>query len=300
MSARDDPSHPLIQEITRLGLDLDDGMVLKFQGVCYHGEDALHMMALLGSSSGWFNKANALFFRSRTLAKIFYPAMRGTRNLLLRMNGVEKIQNLQNSAGGIDPVFKTVFGEDWDSLPKVFQDHYAIRPYSDDVVVAKGTLDIKVSPLMQLISRLSGILVSRSGTGVPVTVTFSSGRDTSAFHFNRIFHYANGDEHFNSRMVHIGGNQLVEFMRFGIGWKMAYKWDGGKVILSHRGYVWRILNLSISIPLSLLIGPGEAEEAPLSQDEFEMWTHSRHPWFGTCFAYSGRFRITDVSCPAAS
>jgi predicted DCC family thiol-disulfide oxidoreductase YuxK len=300
VDARDDPAHPLIQEIARLGLNLDDGMVLKYQCVCYHGEDALHMMAMLGSPSGWFNRANVLLFRSRAMAKLCYPAMRGARNLLLHLKGVEKIRNLQNPTQASDPIFKSVFGEDWNSLPMVMRDHYAIRPFSDDVVIVKGTLDIEVPPFMGLVSRLSGMLVSRSGTGVPVTVTFKSGRDTSAFHFDRVFHYPGGDEHFRSHMVHIDGDQLVEFMRFGIGWKMAYSWDGAKIILSHRGYVWRILGVLIPIPLALFIGRGEAEELPISSDEFEMWTHACHPWFGKSFAYSGPFKITKVSCPAAS
>ncbi len=300
VDARDDSAHPLIQEITGLALDLDDGMVLKYQGICYHGEEALHMMAMLGSRSGWFNRANALLFRSRTMAKLCYPAMRGVRNLLLRLKGVEKIRNLQAPNTTNDPIFKIVFGDDWSALPKVMQDHYAIRPFSDDVVIAKGTLDIEVPPIMGLLSRLSGMLVSRSGTGVPVTVTFKSGRDTCAFHFDRVFHYQGGDEHFRSSMVHIGGDQMVEFMRFGFGWKMAYSWDGGKIILSHRGYVWRILGVSIPIPLALVIGRGEAEELPISENEFEMWTHTSHPWFGKSIAYSGPFKITEVSCPAAS
>jgi predicted DCC family thiol-disulfide oxidoreductase YuxK len=53
VNARDDREHPFIQEINNRVLNLDDGMVLKFREACYHGEDALHMMALLGSNRGW-------------------------------------------------------------------------------------------------------------------------------------------------------------------------------------------------------------------------------------------------------
>ncbi len=294
VDARGNEAHPLIQEINRLGLDLDDGMVLKFQGVCYHEEDALHMMAMLGSPNGWFNRANALLFKSRTVAKLCYPAMRAARNLLLRLKGVDKLRNLQDPATDREPIFKAVFGEDWNSLPTVIRDHYAIRPYSDDRVIVKGTLDIEISPFMRVMSRLSGMLISKSGTGVPVTVTFTSGHNSSAFYFDRVFHYASGDESFRSRMEHIGGDELIEFMRFGIGWKMAYGWDGEKVTLSHRGYVWRIFGILIPIPLTLIIGAGEAEELPISDNEFTMWTHAMHPWFGICFAYSGPFIIVEV------
>lgn len=300
VNARDEPTHSLIQEINELGFDLDDGMVLKFQGVCYHAEDALHMMALLGSPHGWFNRINALLFQSKTLAKLLYPSMRGGRNMLLRLKGVKKIRNLQNGTTGKKPIFQAVFGADWNSLPHVMRDHYAVRPYSNDVVVVKGILDIEVSPFMSVMSALSGMLISRSGENVPVTVTFSSGRDTADFTFDRVFHYPGGDQRFRSRMVHIGRNELIEFMGFGIGWKLAYGWDGEKVTLSHRGYVWRIFGVLVPIPLALIIGEGHAEELPVSEDEFEMWTHSKHPWFGKGFAYSGSFKIAEVICPDAS
>ena len=296
VNARDNAAHPLIQEVNALGYDLDDGMVLKFQGVCYHGEDALHMMALLGSSSGWFNRLNALLFRSRTVARFCYPAMRGTRNLLLRPKGISRIRNLQNHNAGGEPIFKAVFGEDWDRLPKVMRDHYAVRPFSDDVVVVEGALDIEVSPFMKIMSRLSGMLVSRSGENVPVTVTFTSGRDTADFHFDRVFRFPGGNQMFRSRMTDVGGNELVEFIGFGIGWKMAYGWDGERITLSHRGYVWSIFGFHIPIPLGLVIGKGEAEERPVSENEFTMWTHSRHPWFGESFAYAGTFEIVEVTC----
>lgn len=300
VDARKDENHPLVREVTGLRLDLDEGMVLKFQGVCYHGEDALHMMALLGSSKGWFNQATAFLFRSRLLARLCYPPMRAIRNLLLRLNGVDKIGNLHHRQPPGPVIFQSVFGADWDFLPKVMRDHYAVRACSDDLVVVEGTLDISVSPLVALLSRLSGMLVSRSGESVPVTVTFSSGPDSAAFHFDRVFHYPDGDKHFRSRMESVGDGDVVEFMRFGIGWKTAYDWDGKKITLSHRGYVWRVFGAMIPIPMTLLFGQGHAEETPLSETEFSMWTHTKHPLFGVGFAYSGRFKVTQVSCPATS
>ena len=95
IDARENQQHPLIAEINALGLDLDEGLVLKFQQRHYHGQDALHMMALLGSRHGWFNRMNAILFRSRLVARLCYPMMRATRNLLLRIKGIDKIHNLR-------------------------------------------------------------------------------------------------------------------------------------------------------------------------------------------------------------
>jgi hypothetical protein len=272
-------------------------MVLKYREICYHGEDALHMMALLGSNKGWFNRLNAILFSSRPLARFCYPAMRGVRNILLRMNGVEKIQNLQVAHTIGEPIFKSIFGEKWNSLPAVIRDHYRVRPYSDDVVIAKGALDIKVSWFMGLMARLTGMLVSYSGSGIPTTVTFRSGTESDAFHFDRVFHFPDkGEIRFRSRMEWMGNNELIEFMGFGIGCRTAYEWNGDSVILEHRGYVWRLFGILIPLPLTAVIGKGRAEEKPISDASFSMWTHINHPLFGEALRYSGTFEIIEMSC----
>jgi predicted DCC family thiol-disulfide oxidoreductase YuxK len=96
INARSESEHPLIQEITARHINLDDGMVIVFNDVYYHGHDALHIMALLGSNKGWFNRMNSLLFKSKLLAKLLYPSMRGTRNVLLKMKHVEQIRNLKD------------------------------------------------------------------------------------------------------------------------------------------------------------------------------------------------------------
>lgn len=96
LDAREQPDHLLMQEINRLGLNLDEGMVIKFKNTCYQGADALHIMAMLGTDSGWFNRINACMFRSKTLSALFYPSFRSARNLLLKLRSVEKINNLRD------------------------------------------------------------------------------------------------------------------------------------------------------------------------------------------------------------
>ncbi len=95
VNAREDKDHPLMAEIKARGLDLDEGMVIKFQDSYYHGADALHVMALLGTGQGWFNRMNACLFRSPTLSKLCYPFLRACRNLAIRLKGVPKLRNLE-------------------------------------------------------------------------------------------------------------------------------------------------------------------------------------------------------------
>jgi predicted DCC family thiol-disulfide oxidoreductase YuxK len=92
IDAREDSE--VMREITARGLDIDQGMVLKMGGRLYYGSDAIHALALISSRSGLFNRMNYWIFKSRTLSAILYPVLRSCRNLLLKLMGVTKINNL--------------------------------------------------------------------------------------------------------------------------------------------------------------------------------------------------------------
>ena len=88
-----DPS-AIMDEITKQGLDIDQGMVLKLDGQLYYGSDAIHALALISSRSGFFNRLNYWMFKSRFLSRMIYPVLRSCRNLLLKILGKTKINNL--------------------------------------------------------------------------------------------------------------------------------------------------------------------------------------------------------------
>jgi predicted DCC family thiol-disulfide oxidoreductase YuxK len=91
-------SSEVLEEITQLGLDIDQGMILKMGGVIYYGADAIHTLALISSRSGVFNRMNYWLFKSKRVSAVLYPLLRSFRNLLLKMLGKTKINNL-NSTG---------------------------------------------------------------------------------------------------------------------------------------------------------------------------------------------------------
>jgi predicted DCC family thiol-disulfide oxidoreductase YuxK len=74
-----------VEQVVRAGLNLDEGMVLFYGGRAYHGVDCLHVLALLSTGSGVFNRLNAIAFRQPAIARFSYPVMRAGRNLLLRL-----------------------------------------------------------------------------------------------------------------------------------------------------------------------------------------------------------------------
>lgn len=85
----------VLREITSLGLDIDQGMVLKVGEQVYFGADAVHTLALMGSRSGLFNRINYWVFKSRRASSILYPILKSCRNLLLKVLGKTKINNLK-------------------------------------------------------------------------------------------------------------------------------------------------------------------------------------------------------------
>ena len=87
----------VLKEITESGLDVDQGMVLKMGEKLYYGPDAMNALALISSRSGLFNRINYYIFKSESLSEFLYPMLRFWRNLLLKLLGKTKINNLGNS-----------------------------------------------------------------------------------------------------------------------------------------------------------------------------------------------------------
>ncbi|OIN85251.1 MAG: hypothetical protein AUJ12_09895 [Alphaproteobacteria bacterium CG1_02_46_17] len=92
-------------------------------------------------------------------------------------------------------------------------------------------------------------------------------------------------------MVQIKYNEVVEIMRYGVGWRMGYFWEDGKVKLKHKGYVFHLYGIFIPLPLSLLIGKGYAEETPIDDNTFDMFMQIVHPLWGKVYEYKGRFEV---------
>jgi len=84
----------IMDEITARGLDIDQGMVVKVGEELYYGADAIHVLALMGTRRGLFNRLAYWSFASRGVARVVYPVLRACRNLLLKLLRRTKINNL--------------------------------------------------------------------------------------------------------------------------------------------------------------------------------------------------------------
>jgi hypothetical protein len=87
----------LLDEITAAGLNIDRGMVLKFNDVIYYDSDASYMLTLLSSPLGPLNRLNYLFFGSRLGARIFYPSAKAVRTVTLKLLRIPYIENLKQA-----------------------------------------------------------------------------------------------------------------------------------------------------------------------------------------------------------
>ncbi len=90
IDARSD--HILVGEIKRLGYDLNQGMIARYQGIDYFGADCLHLLSLLSSKAGWMNRLTSMAFANERIARKSYPVLRTGRNLVLRLLGRRKIE----------------------------------------------------------------------------------------------------------------------------------------------------------------------------------------------------------------
>lgn len=192
-----------------------------------------------------------------------------------------------------EQIFKSVFGSAWDKLPPVFQKRYVNRPYSNDITTVEGEMDINFSKAMCYLIpffRLFRVLVPYKGKNIPVKVDFRSQIDSDAVCLDRKFYFPGKRPYeFNSCMDVIKDNDVVERMSFGMGWRTHYLYDGKKVVIQHKGYVWRVFGLNIPIPIAIFVGISHAEEEMIDDNSYRVTMTMSHPLFGTMYSYSGNF-----------
>ncbi|MGB1077742.1 MAG: DCC1-like thiol-disulfide oxidoreductase family protein [Bdellovibrionales bacterium] len=89
IDARDDT--PERKEVEERGYDLDEGMIVFYEGEYYHGHDAMHIIGTLADGKGIIHSFNKWVFSSPNRAKHLYPTLRFFRNGALKLLGRKKI-----------------------------------------------------------------------------------------------------------------------------------------------------------------------------------------------------------------
>jgi len=197
------------------------------------------------------------------------------------------------------PIFKSIFTDNWEKLPEVMRKHYANRSYSSDIVVVEGKMNIRFNKMIRFIAPVLsslGVLVPYEGKEIPTTVRFLSNPENNSLVFERTFHFPRKKPFvFRSKMFPVGGNEMIEFTKSNVGWHCAFVYENGKVKLLHRGYVFRLFGWNIPMPFSFFLGESYAEEIPETKNRFSMLMQITHPLWGKIYEYSGTFTILKIS-----
>jgi len=143
-----------------------------------------------------------------------------------------------------------------------------------------------------LVGRLFGALVPYCGEGVPVEVRNYCRADNNQLQWRRHFFFPGRRPYpFASHMEHLGGNEIVEFVRFGLGLRLRLSVDEGVLCYTTAGYLWRMGPLHITLPDWLLFGSGTIIERAVDSEQIDLDFTLNHPLFGLSFCYAGRFRL---------
>jgi hypothetical protein len=110
LDARLSRNHPVVRDLERVGLDLNQGLVVRFHNRFYHAREALQLLAQIEVQTDLFNWLHARLLRSRTVADLTTKGANAVRASRLWLTGKPGIRLANDSIGlkapksdGIDP-----------------------------------------------------------------------------------------------------------------------------------------------------------------------------------------------------
>jgi hypothetical protein len=188
---------------------------------------------------------------------------------------------------------RQALGTEWPLLGDIIRRHYDLPPHTDNRFEVEGTMEVTVSPVGRLFttaSRFFDALVPFKGRGIPVTVRNWSQTDSKAMFWHRTFRYpGKRPVIFHSRMEYLGGREIVEYVKFGLGIRMHLSAEGETLRFDSQGYHWNLGPLTLHLPDWLLLGKAVIREIPESPEAFRVEFTIDHPLWGRTFGYAGRF-----------
>jgi len=192
---------------------------------------------------------------------------------------------------------RQALGSEWPKLGTAIRRHYDLPPNTDTQLKVEGIMEVVLSPigkLFILVGRLLDALVPFKGQDIPVAVCNWSTPESSAMFWHRTFRYpGKGPIVFHSRMEHAGDNNIVEYVKFGLGMRLQVSTEGETLRYDSQGYQWDLGPLTLRIPDWLMLGKAVIRETPISEQAFQVSFEINHPLWGRTFGYSGRFEFSE-------
>jgi hypothetical protein len=192
-------------------------------------------------------------------------------------------------------IMEKALGAEWNGLGAAVKRHYDIAPGNSERRIMVGEMEIRhprlAWPLLAM-GRLFGALVSHRGRDVPVRVENWTERGSPAMHWHRTFSFQGKPPHiFRSRMEYVTGDEIIEYVRWGLGIRMRLSQRNGALIYDSIGYQWDIGPVRLRVPDWLVLGRARITEVPLGENRFAVDFQIRHFLFGEIFAYAGEFEL---------
>ncbi|VAX10902.1 hypothetical protein MNBD_GAMMA26-1025 [hydrothermal vent metagenome] len=192
---------------------------------------------------------------------------------------------------------RQALGQQWPSLGSAIRRHYDLPPNTDTNLVVEGIMEVVHSPIGKLfvtVSRMFDALIPYKGRDIPVTIQNWSKPDSDAMFWYRTFCFPGKDPIvFHSRMEYAGDNDIVEYVKYGLGIRMRLSTEGETLRYDSQGYQWDLGPLKLHIPDWLLLGKAVIREIPISEKAFNVEFEINHPLWGRTFGYSGQFEFCD-------
>ena len=199
------------------------------------------------------------------------------------------------------PVIKKALSDSWNELAPIVQKHYDITPGESSKMVIKGVMDeVYHSPIAKLFllpGRIFGALVPYKGKKIATEVrNWTSEDNQKSMFWHRTLEFPNrAPVIFRSRMEHINEDEIIEYVRFGMGIRMRMSVKESALIFTSIGYVWDVFGIKFPIPTWAILGDAEIIEKAISDNEFYIDFNMVHPLFGKTFSYSGVFSIVEIA-----
>jgi hypothetical protein len=133
-----------------------------------------------------------------------------------------------------ETIFQKILADSWGDLGSVIRQHYFLRPYSDDYICVRGEMsEIYHSGIAKLFlpfGVLFGAVVPYRANDVAVDVHYSSCKKNANIYWDRVFKFSERNHyHFKSYMEPVQGNEVIEFVRFGVGMRLKVTAENGAI-----------------------------------------------------------------------
>lgn len=283
---------PLMEEVNARGLDIDQGMVLKVGDALFYGSDAMHQVSLRAQNKGWTALVNRIFFRTRGLTHIFYPAGKTVRNFLLRLKGIQPIHNLKPKN-----TLKHQLGDDWKSLHPNVQERFDLEPKVGERVIYQGVMqEIRRSRMGWLFASLTRLvgnpLTPFQGQDIPMEVALYKKEGNDGVFWQRTYLYPGKKPYIVvSEKRESKAGEMLECVGGGFGMKLKVTAQNGDMHFESYRYFWTFLQYRIPLPHWITPGKAHVIHTDLGKSEFMYSISMVHKQLGETFYQRGVFRL---------